>query len=344
MTNNYSYVNLPFPYSVLAYHLDYDRRDGVIYWVHLENQIYSGSIFGTNISSVRYMNGIARVYGIAVDSISRLLFYTDYGNLIIAAISLQDFSQKTVISSGLVAPRDIAIDPIHGTIYWIDIGVPAKIKTSNYDGTNIQEVVNTGLTTPYGLDLDIIEGVLYWCEARTFKIERANVDGSNRFLIYQDQVSESECSISLYHSYIYFIRKYSRTDIMRIRTDGSGLISVAPTSSMYPLGIHVDFNLNIDNVPENFLLAIDRAKRSISRMDLDNFTYINIQIQNGSNPYAIEYDPKAAVMFWTDVDFRQIISGSIYGNNKKTLRSFKYCEFFYYRYQVDTGDYLYFCD
>ncbi|KAL3837615.1 hypothetical protein ACJMK2_022961 [Sinanodonta woodiana] len=362
VNNNYNYVSIPFLYWLNAYHVDYDRTDGVIYWVNGNNQIYSGSIFGEN-GTVLYFNAISQMYGIAVDSISRLLFYTDFGNDIIAAISLKDFLQKTVISSGLINPRAIVTDPISGTIYWVDSGRPAKIEKSNYDGTNRQEVVNTGLTTPYGLDVDINGGVLYWCESDTFKIEKANVDGSNRFLLYQEQVSTSGCSIALYQSYLYFTIWRIRNSIMRIGTDGSGLISVAPSALVYPMGIHVNLNLSIgsngcsngsggcshfcfplpggsnvcacpdvmtlqsdgktcenDNIPNNFILIIDSSNRSISRMDIDNYKYISIPIQIGSSPYAIDYDPDAAEMIWSDVDHSQINSGSIYGNNQTKWR------------------------
>ncbi|KAL3837617.1 hypothetical protein ACJMK2_022963 [Sinanodonta woodiana] len=285
INNNYSYVRISFPNFFKAYDIDYDRTDRVIYWVN--NKLNSGSIFGMNVTSVRSLNIHTVAYGIAVDSISRLLFYTDLGNHIIAAISLEDYSQKTVISSGLVSPRAIVIDPINGTIYWVDSGSPAKIEKSNYDGTNRQEVVNTGLTSPYGLDVDINGGVMYWCDGNMFRIERANVDGSNRSLIYQEQVLVYGCSISLYQSYLYFTKWWNSTT-------------------------------------NNFILAIDESKIFVHRINMDNYSYARIPIQNGNLLYAIEYDPINAAMLWTDLNYRQINSGYIYGDNQKTLRDFRY--------------------
>ncbi|KAL3837625.1 hypothetical protein ACJMK2_022971 [Sinanodonta woodiana] len=365
INDNYSSFILPFPNWIYAYDLDYDRTNGVIYWVNGSNQINSGSIFGMNIQTVGYLNSIAQINGIAVDSISRLLFYTDLGNHIIAAVSLDDYSQKTVISSGLLSPHAIVIDQINGAIYWVDSGNPAKIEKSNYDGTNRQEIVNTGLTNPYGLQVDINAGILYWCDVSTFTIERANEDGSNRSIIYQEQVSESGCSIALYHSYIYFTAWYNRTGIMRIGTDGSGLIYVGPYALHSPRGIHVNHDAHLgsngctngrggcshfcfpqpsgsnvcacpdfmtlqpdgktchfDTLPENFILVIDGSKRSIYRMDIDNYSYINIPIHNISYPNTIYYDPNDAVIFWTDSSFQQINYGSIYGNNQNTLQGF----------------------
>ncbi|KAK3579903.1 hypothetical protein CHS0354_031421 [Potamilus streckersoni] len=364
--NNYSFVNIPLQNRDNIYDIDYDPTSDVIYSVNGNRHIISRLIFGSNETTLRSLNGIAQTYGIALDSISRLLFYTDMGNDIIAAISLDGSLQKTIISSGLVNPRAIVTDPINGTIYWVDSGSPAKIEKSNYDGTNRQEVVNTGLSTPYGLDVDFNAGVLYWCDISTpLKIEGANVNGSNRYLIYQEQVTTYSCSIALYQSYIYFTWLY-RYAVMRIGTDGSGLISFATTALMYPRAIHVNIDgrtgvngcsnggggcshfcfplpdgsnlcacpdlmalqpdgvtCKFDNLPDNFLLITDGSKRSIYRMDLDNYSYVSIPLQNSSNPYAIDYDPNAAVMFWTDGNLGQINSGSIYGNNQTTLQGFK---------------------
>ncbi|KAL3837626.1 hypothetical protein ACJMK2_022972 [Sinanodonta woodiana] len=322
ITNNYSYVNIPFPNLVYAFDLDYDRTDDVIYWININNQIKSGSIFGMNIKTVFYLNGIAQSNGIAVDSISRLLFYTDLRNQIIAIINLKDYAHKTVINSGLGKPRAIVIDPINGKLYWIDSGNPPKIETSNYDGTNRQDIVNTGLTSPYGLDVDMHARVLYWCEIGTFKIKRANVDGSNQSLIYQEQVALQGCSIAFYQSYLYFTTWSYRNVIMRIRTDGSGLIFVASSTRINPLGIYVNHNGHLDTLPEDFILVLDESKIYIYRMNINNYTQFSIKIQNGSYPNAIDYDPNAAVMFWTDLSFRHIKSGSIYGNKHTTFGNF----------------------
>ena len=48
--------------------------------------------------------------GIAIDSVSRLIFYTDTGNDIIAVMSIDGFAHKTIISHGLDEPRAIVTD------------------------------------------------------------------------------------------------------------------------------------------------------------------------------------------------------------------------------------------
>ena len=52
--------------------------------------------------------------GLAVDSISRLLVYTDAGKDTITLLSLDGTKQKVVINSGLDQPRAIELDPLNG--------------------------------------------------------------------------------------------------------------------------------------------------------------------------------------------------------------------------------------
>ena len=49
-----------------------------------------------------------------MDSISRLLFYTDTGRDIIAVMALDGSEQAVVINQGLDEPRAIVLDPING--------------------------------------------------------------------------------------------------------------------------------------------------------------------------------------------------------------------------------------
>ena len=49
--------------------------------------------------------------GIAVDSVSQLVFYTDTGSNIIAVMTMDGSFQAVLISQGLDEPRAIVLDP-----------------------------------------------------------------------------------------------------------------------------------------------------------------------------------------------------------------------------------------
>ena len=52
--------------------------------------------------------------GLAVDPVSRLIFYTDAGNDVIAMMTMATFALKTVINSSLDKPRAIVLDTADG--------------------------------------------------------------------------------------------------------------------------------------------------------------------------------------------------------------------------------------
>lgn len=68
-------------------------------------------------------------------------------------------------------------------IYWTDWGKHAKIESAAMDGTMRKVLVNDSLTWPNGLALDHEYMRLYWADAKTDKIERCNLDGSERITI-----------------------------------------------------------------------------------------------------------------------------------------------------------------
>lgn len=71
-------------------------------------------------------------------------------------------------------------------IYWTDWGLHAKIECASMDGSNRKVVVNESLTWPNGIAIDYEYMRLYWADAKYDKIERSNLDGSDRTTMLQD--------------------------------------------------------------------------------------------------------------------------------------------------------------
>ncbi|ESO94882.1 hypothetical protein LOTGIDRAFT_144844, partial [Lottia gigantea] len=118
--------------------------------------------------------------GIAVDSLNRLIFYTDTGNDVIAKMTVTGSSHQEIIKSGLDEPRAIVLDTTKKKIYWTDWGQNAKILTADYDGNNQKSLITTGLRWPNGLALDLKKNRMFWTDASTKKIETATTEGSRR--------------------------------------------------------------------------------------------------------------------------------------------------------------------
>ena len=81
------------------------------------------------------------------------------------------------VVTGLVSPRDVALDIARNKMYWVDAD-GHKLQRANLDGTNLQDLVNTQ-GRPFGVAVDTMSGKVYWSIWGPGKIRRANLDGSN---------------------------------------------------------------------------------------------------------------------------------------------------------------------
>jgi low density lipoprotein receptor-related protein 5/6 len=91
---------------------------------------------------------------------------------------LDGSSRKILISRDLDEPRDIALDPVHGWMYWSDWGESARIERAWMDGSHRSVIVSEEVGWPNGIALDVGLQHLYFCDAKQDRIEMVNTDGS----------------------------------------------------------------------------------------------------------------------------------------------------------------------
>jgi len=66
-------------------------------------------------------------------------------------------------------------------IYWTNWNTDKpRIQRSDLQGNKIDNVIVKDILTPNGLTIDHLAKKLYWSDARLDKIERCNMDGTNR--------------------------------------------------------------------------------------------------------------------------------------------------------------------
>ncbi|PVD22127.1 hypothetical protein C0Q70_17931 [Pomacea canaliculata] len=181
--------------------------------------------------------------GIAVDSISGLIFYSDTGLNLIVLMTISGFDQKTIVNSDLDEPRAIVLDPQNGVLFWTDWGARAKIERANYDGTSRQTIINSNLTWPNALALDMPNQRLYWVDSSSTqndKVEYSRLDGTGRTVIYS--VANTQFfGMALFNNQL-FLTNWNGTGLTRINTDGTMATTVGPPISHRLNDVHVHFN------------------------------------------------------------------------------------------------------
>jgi sugar lactone lactonase YvrE len=103
------------------------------------------------------------------------MYWTDLGIDKIQRVNLNGTGLEDLVTTGLIAPRGIAVDVAGGKMYWMDSGT-RKIQRANLDGTNIEDLITSGLSAPGAIALDVAGGRMYWTDSATDKIQRANLD------------------------------------------------------------------------------------------------------------------------------------------------------------------------
>uniref|UniRef100_A0A146LA52 Very low-density lipoprotein receptor n=2 Tax=Lygus hesperus TaxID=30085 RepID=A0A146LA52_LYGHE len=111
------------------------------------------------------------IYWSETDQVESMIYKSDIDGLM---------PKRPVIASGMKTVEGLAVDWVHGNIYWTDTG-KKTIEVSDLGGNNRKTLISTGLEEPRALVVDPEEGCMFWTDwGKNAKIEKAGLDGSNR--------------------------------------------------------------------------------------------------------------------------------------------------------------------
>jgi hypothetical protein len=77
------------------------------------------------------------------------MYWTDLGIHKIQRVNLNGTSLEDLVTTGLIAPRGIALDVVGVKMYWTDAG-SSKIQRANLDGTGVEDLIITSSSGPMG--------------------------------------------------------------------------------------------------------------------------------------------------------------------------------------------------
>ena len=174
-------------------------------WNATPNKIQRANLDGSDIEDI--ITNLKSPRGIALDVPNGKMYWADLGASKIQRANL-DGSDVEDIITGLLGPNGIALDLDENKIYWAD-EFSGKIQSANLDGSHrktlfvrygklIGTAINIPLdilglkiyyaNSPIGIALDISGGKIYWTIPHKYKIQRANLDGSNIEDVFTDSI------------------------------------------------------------------------------------------------------------------------------------------------------------
>ncbi|XP_050738868.1 nidogen-like isoform X2 [Eriocheir sinensis] len=179
-----SYI-IHFEAFMTAVGADIDCLAGRFYWTDVRSSsIRSSKYDGTERRPMVTQGNIGFPEDIAVDWVSKNIYWTDSSNDVVSVASIEDGKQLTVIKDGLVNPRGIAVHPGYGLLFWSDWNrLAPKIEASDLDGSNRRVIVDEDISLPNSLVVDYETNTLCWADAGTNKIECVGVQGSGRRVV-----------------------------------------------------------------------------------------------------------------------------------------------------------------
>ncbi|GBP55566.1 Nidogen-1 [Eumeta japonica] len=167
----------------IAVGMDVDCETGRVYWGDvLSNNIKSSAYDGSLYEAFIY-SGVRSPEGLAIDWVSRNIYWTDSKLLSIEVANLDTKVKKTLFSDiGMSNPRGIAVHPQRGKLFWSDWNRNGpKIEWSNLDGTEREIFLSSkDVMLPNSLAIDWATENLCYADAGLKSIECVNLDTKRR--------------------------------------------------------------------------------------------------------------------------------------------------------------------
>ncbi|KAM6962531.1 low-density lipoprotein receptor-like [Aplochiton taeniatus] len=193
-----------------------------LYWARPgQGSIYRVSLDRKPPMPALVIEGEGAVFGLAVDWIHQLLYWTNAKTHSVNVAPLDGSAQRLLIG-GVDKPTGVALDPSIGLLFWGDGGRSSKIERAGLDGRNRMALVTSAIGYPAAISLDLTRKLLYWADSGKRSISRVDFEGQHRKTVVESNgYLDNPIGLSVFEGRVYWSDETSRSICSADKHNGS---------------------------------------------------------------------------------------------------------------------------
>ncbi|KAF2890404.1 hypothetical protein ILUMI_15769, partial [Ignelater luminosus] len=156
--------------------VEYDILNNCLFWADFKRDIIAKQCFNDDTTEILVSNDLELVEGLAYDWISHHLYFLDSKRATIEIIQTDSNSsirmRKIILDSNVLSkPRDIAVHPTYGYLFWTDwsadtprIGRSNLDARSDFDGNDLKKILEKSDFVRHPFSISAIGNHIYWSD------------------------------------------------------------------------------------------------------------------------------------------------------------------------------------
>ncbi|XP_050419520.1 low-density lipoprotein receptor-related protein 2 [Patella vulgata] len=235
--------------------IELDVKNNRMFWID-QTKIYTASINDWSAKQELPIKGLARPSALAYDWIGNNLYYLDKDAIRIDIFAFKNNLQRNIISDNIRAPHCMAVDPIHGYLFFVDAGRKStansvKIERAFMDGSHRLDLKLTKLLMPQSITLDITTQRLFWIDSHLDQIDTVDYNGLDRRTIISGGIQvPSGLALNMFEDQLYWTDA-TKMGALRVSVYGGEAKQIYQSSGNILKSIKV-FHPSKQPVPERY--------------------------------------------------------------------------------------------